>query len=121
MVDQLINNSKRRRKMRKVRLIVVLAGLVLGYGNTALADSGHHGGGQGDAHHASVGGGGDGHSGGVASSHMSDQGKVNNNAQWSDGATTGQDRAELRRNDEGATHNNAGFHHDMQNRQRSER
>ncbi|BCT66570.1 hypothetical protein [Nitrosospira sp. NRS527] len=70
-------------------LSVLLVGVVLAYGNTAIAREG--GGGHHDGHHAK--------SGGMASEHMGQQGTENSNAQWSAGATKGQERSDLRNHD----------------------
>ncbi|ARO86631.2 hypothetical protein EBAPG3_001900 [Nitrosospira lacus] len=91
--------------MRKVSLVVLLAGIALGYGSPVLAQQGT--GAQQD------GVGGDGKRGGKAFEHRSQQGSENSNAQWSTGATKGKDRADLRNQDDdgrghGKDHGGAG-------------
>ncbi len=77
---------------------VLLVGIVLAYGNTAVAreggGGGHHGG-----HHGTVDAGQHGKGGGMASGRMGQQGIENSNAQWSTGATNGQERSDLRNQD----------------------
>lgn len=77
--------------MHRVGLVVLLASFILGYGNPALAreGGGHHG----------VDGNGNGKGGGAALDRRSQKANENSNAQWSSGATKGQDRADLRRQD----------------------
>jgi hypothetical protein len=76
-------------------LSVLVMGIVLAYGNTAVAGEGggdgHRGG-----HHGMVDAGQHGKAGGVASGSMGQQGIENSNAQWSIGATKGQERSDLR-------------------------
>jgi hypothetical protein len=76
-------------------LSVLLVGIVLAYGNTAVAGEGgggsHHSG-----HHGMVDAGQYGKAGGKASGSMDQQGIENSNAQWSIGATKGQERSDLR-------------------------
>lgn len=76
-------------------LSILLVGIVLAYGNTAVAGEGggkgHHGG-----HHGMVDAGQHGKAGGLASGHMSQQGIENSNAQWSIEATNGQERSDSR-------------------------
>ena len=79
--------------MHKVGLVVLLAGFVLGYGNPVLAREG------GGGHHDGVGRDGNEKRGGAAFDHRSQKASENSNAQWSSGATKGQDRADLRRQD----------------------
>ena len=77
---------------------VLLVGIVLAYGNTAVAREGgggkDHGG-----HHGMVDAGQHGKSGGMASEHMSQEGIENSNAQWSGGATKGEERSDMRNQD----------------------
>ena len=68
-------------------MVVLLAGIVLGYGGAVMA----RGGGQQDGQY--------GNHGGMASGHMSQEGRDNTNAQWSGGATKGQGRSDLRSGD----------------------
>ena len=75
-------------------LPVLLVGIVLLYGNTAVAREG--GGGHHDGHHGMPDAGQYGKSGGMASGHMGQQGIENSNAQWSTGATKGQERSDFR-------------------------
>ncbi|SFO07324.1 hypothetical protein SAMN05216386_2530 [Nitrosospira briensis] len=79
-------------------LSVLLVGIVLVYGNTAVAreggGGGHHGG-----HHGMADAGQHEKSGGMASGRMGQQGIENSNAQWSIGATTGQERSDSRNQD----------------------
>ncbi len=63
-------------------VVVLLAGMVLGYGGVAMAREG--------------GGGQHGNHGGMAAGHMSQEGKENTNAQWSSGATKGDERSDSR-------------------------
>ena len=64
-------------------MVVLLASVILGYGGVAMGK----GGGQHDGH---------GNPGGIASGHMSQEGRDNTNAQWSGGATKGQQRSDAR-------------------------
>lgn len=99
--------------MRKFGLSVLLAGVVLGYGNPVLAREG------GGGHHDGVGGGGNEKRGGAAIDHRSQKANENSNAQWSTGATKGQDRADLRNQSaEGRGH---GRNHDGQARGHNKR
>ena len=66
--------------MRKIGLAVLVMGVALGYGNTALAR-------------------GDGDRGGAALDHRSQEGSENSNAQWSTNATKGQGRSDMRNQD----------------------
>ena len=75
--------------MRKVGLLILLMGMVLGYGNPALAREGGEG-------HQGVGGIKAEKRGKAASDNRSQKARENSNAQWSAGATKGQDRAALR-------------------------
>jgi hypothetical protein len=86
------NNSKRRLDVRKIGLVVLVAGIALGYGNTVLA----RGGGDG---HDGMGGRGEGGRGGAALDRRSQEGSENSNAQWSTNATKGQDRSDMRNQD----------------------
>lgn len=78
--------------MHRVGLVVLLASFILGYGSPVLAREG------GGGHHG-VDGDGNGKGGGAALDHRSQKANENSNAQWSSGATRGQDRADLRRQD----------------------
>lgn len=73
--------------MRTVGLVLLLASIMLGYGNPVLAREGSEG-------HQSGGGVRD--PGGAAFGHRNQKGSENSNAQWSTGATKGQNRAALR-------------------------
>jgi hypothetical protein len=78
-------------------LSALLVGVVLAYGNTAVArdgSGGHH-----DGHHGMADAGQHGQPGGKASGHMGQQGTENSNAQWAAGATKGQERSDLRNQD----------------------
>jgi hypothetical protein len=72
--------GKRRLGMRKIGLVVLVAGIALGYGNTLLAREG-------------------GDHGGAALGHRSQEGNENSNAQWSTNATKGQQRSDMRNQD----------------------
>ncbi|SCY57072.1 hypothetical protein SAMN05216420_10913 [Nitrosospira sp. Nl5] len=90
--------------MRRLGLVVLLASVVLGYGNPVLAREG------GAGHHDKMGRDGNEGRGGAALDHRSQKASENSNAKWSSGATKGQDRAELRRqNGHGRGH---GKNHD---------
>ena len=78
-------------------VIVLLAGIALGYGSVAMAQ----GGGQHNGH---------GNAGEMASGHMSQEGRDNTNAQWSGGATKGQGRSDLRKDDQGHGQNHGKGH-----------
>jgi hypothetical protein len=78
-------------------LSVLLVGIVLIYGTAAVAREG--GGGRHDGHHGMADAGQHGKSGGMASEHMGQQGIENSNAQWSIGATKGQERSDFRNQD----------------------
>ena len=78
-------------------LSVLLVGIVLAYGNTAIAREG--GGRYQGGHHGMADAGQHAKSGGMASGHMGQQGTENSNAQWSAGATKGQERSDLRNQD----------------------
>ena len=82
-------------------VFTILLAVILAYVNPILAREG--GGGHQGGHHGKHG-----TSGGMASEHMSPQGIENSNAQWSTGATSGQDRSELRNQDHGAHGYGAG-------------
>ncbi|MDQ3185028.1 MAG: hypothetical protein M3Q16_00885, partial [Pseudomonadota bacterium] len=71
--------------------------IVLGYGEPVVARE------DGAGHHDRVGGSGDDQRGGTAFDHRSGKASENSNAQWSTGATKGQDRANLR-NQKGKDH-----------------
>src|SRR5690349_9007654 len=79
--------------------IVLLAGIVLGYGSVAMAQ----GGGQHNGH---------GNAGGMASGHMSQEGRDNTNAQWSGSTTKGQGRSDLRSGDNQGHGQNHGKSHE---------
>ena len=72
--------------MRKTTLAVLLTSLLLGYGSMALAR-----------------GPGGGNPGGNAPGKMSEEGRENTNAQWSQGADKGQERAEERKREQNMT------------------
>ena len=76
-------------------LSVLLVGIVLAYGNTAVAGEGG-GGGHHSGHHGMVDAGQHGKSGGMAFERMDQEGIENSNAQWSIGAKKGQERSDLR-------------------------
>lgn len=88
-------------------MAALLAVIVLGYGGAAMArgNGDQHGGGQ------SGGAGQYGNRGGMAFGHMSGEGRDNTNAQWSGGATKGQDRSDLRGEDHQGHGKNHGQHH----------
>ncbi|HEX8874543.1 MAG TPA: hypothetical protein VF780_07935 [Nitrosospira sp.] len=65
-------------------IAVLLTGIVIGYGSVAMARDG------GGGHN------GHGNAGGMASGHMSQEGKENTNAQWSSGAAKGDERSDSR-------------------------
>ncbi|MEO8991638.1 MAG: hypothetical protein ABI284_07480 [Nitrosospira sp.] len=73
-------------------LWVLLVGVVVAYGNTAVAR-------EGGGHHGMADAAQHGKSGGMASGHMGQQATENSNAQWSTGATKGQERSDLRNQD----------------------
>ena len=83
--------------MRKVGLLILLMGMVLGYSNPVLAREGNEG-------HQGVGGIKAEKRGKAASDNRSQKARENSNAQWSAGATKGQDRAALR--NQGRSHGN---------------
>ncbi len=76
--------------MRKVGLMILLAGIVLGYGNPGLARE------TGSGPQDRVGAGKDKKHSERALGSASQKRNENSNAQWSSGATRGQDRAALR-------------------------
>ncbi len=80
-------------------MIILLAFIALGYGGAAVA----RGGGQHDGQY--------GNPGGMASGHMSQEGRDNTNAQWSGGATSGQGRSDLRSGDNQGQGQNHGKGH----------
>ncbi len=79
--------------MHRFGFMVLLASVVLGYGNPGLAREGDSG------HHDNKGQDGNGGRSGAALDHRSQKASENSNAQWSSGATKGQDRADLRHQD----------------------
>jgi hypothetical protein len=80
--------------MHKHHLIALSAALLLGLSTIVHARGG---GGMGSGHGP----------GGMSNSHISDRGLANSNAQFREGATRGQDRAALRRSEQGAAHQQA--------------
>lgn len=93
----------------RTRLSVLFAAIVLVYGNTVLA---REGGGGHDSHRGAIDAGQQqGNAGGTASEHMGQQGIENSNAQWSTGATKGQERSDLRNQDHGKYGHEAGVKH----------
>ena len=78
--------------MRK-SVTAVLASIILACGNTVLARDNHEG----------TGG-----AGGKPHEHMGQRGSENTNAQWSEGATKGQERSGMRHQDGGDDHANHG-------------
>ena len=81
-------------------LAVLLAGIILGYGSTVLAQGGNGG----HSGHTN-------HSGGSASEHMSQQGGQNTNAQWSSDSVKGQERSGQRNQNNGhQSHGKGGDH-----------
>ncbi len=81
--------------MRKHLIVSAAAAVFFGLSQFAVAAGGHSGG---------MGGHGP---GGMSNSHISDRGLANSNAQFRDGATRGQDRAALRRSEQGNAHQKA--------------
>ena len=86
-------------------VFTILLAVILAYVNPVLAREG--GGGSHDGHQGGHHGK-HGTAGGMASEHISPQGIENSNAQWSTGATSGQDRSALRNQDHGAHGHGAG-------------
>jgi hypothetical protein len=85
----------------------LLAVMVLGYGGATMGE------GNGDQHGSGqLGGAGQhGNQGGMTARHMSGEGRENTNAQWSGGATKGQDRSDLRSGDHQGHGKNHGQNH----------
>ena len=95
------NNSRGSENVRKVGLVILLASIALSFGNPVLA----RGGGEG---HRGVGGGGPEKRGAAVFGHKSQKANENSNAQRSPGATRGQDRAALRKQNRGLGTGQAG-------------
>ncbi len=79
--------------MRNAGMVILLMAVVLGFSTPVVAREGNAG------HHDRVGGSRNDQRGGAAVDHRSQKAIENSNAQWSIGATKGQDRANLRRQD----------------------
>jgi hypothetical protein len=100
------------------KFLLVLLAAILMYINPVLA---REGGGHNHGHHGASGSE-HGSAGATAAEHMSKRGLENANAQWSSGATTGQDRSELRKQGHGKQDAGTGYgehqgkakHHDHQ-------
>jgi hypothetical protein len=95
-ISECLLNSRWSGNERAVGLVLLLAGIMLGYGNRVFARKG------GEGHQS-----GDGvrDPGRAALGHRSQKGSENSNAQWSTGATRGQNRAALRNQGSRARHN----------------
>jgi len=81
----------------KMRILAILLAAAIAYASPVLA---RNGGGK-HAEHQTGGGAEYANSGGMASEHMGQHGMENSNAQWSPDAARGQDRADLRNQNEG--------------------
>ena len=88
----------------KMRILAILLAAAIVYASPVLA---RNGGGKHEGHQA---GGGAEHanSGGMASEHVGQRGMENSNAQWSNDAARGQDRADLRNQNERGNRHGAG-------------